>query len=141
MTHPSRTSAFLGRTLDFESDPLKSLVAREDLAGIAGIILWQGGPENEEAQQEQWVFVALNTFDLAISSLFTLYGERGPVSHWWRKLCISQFQDLAENYPSMKQNLLWFRLPWQHSKESAVEKMIHDTLNGLSGEADDVVSS
>ena len=137
MTHPSRTSAFLGRTLDFESEPLKSLVARKDLAGIAGIILWQGAREDEEAQQERWVFVALNTFDLAISSLFTLYGEGAPDSHWWPIKCVSQFEDLAENYPSMKQNLLWFRLPWQHSKESEVERMIGDILN----EGDDVASS
>jgi len=31
MTHPSRISAFLGRTLDFESEPLKSLIAQKIL--------------------------------------------------------------------------------------------------------------
>jgi len=126
MTHPSRTSAFLGRTLDFEGEPLKSLVARQDLAGVAGIILWQGARENEEAQQERWVFVALNTFDLAISSLFTLYGSRAPDSYWWPDKCISQFEDLAENYLSMKQNLLWFRLAWPHSKCSEAERLVAD---------------
>ncbi len=74
MTHPSRTSAFLGRTLDFDCEPLKSLAARQDIAGVAGVILWQGASESKEARQERWVFVALTTFDLAISSLFTLYG-------------------------------------------------------------------
>jgi len=54
MAHPSRTSAFLGRTLDFESEPLKSLVAREDITGVARVILWQGARENEEAQAERW---------------------------------------------------------------------------------------
>lgn len=74
MTHPSRRSAFLGRTLDFETEPLESLVAQRDIAGVAHVILWQGARENEEAQRERWAFIALNTFDLAISSLRTLYG-------------------------------------------------------------------
>jgi hypothetical protein len=89
MTHPSRISAFFGRTVDFESEPLKSLVAQKDLAGIAGIILWRGARESEEAQQERWIEVALNTFDIAISSLLTLYEENAPESHWWRLSCIS----------------------------------------------------
>jgi hypothetical protein len=53
MTHPSRTSAFLGRTLDFESDPLKSLVAKQDIAGVAAVILSQGARESKEARQER----------------------------------------------------------------------------------------
>jgi hypothetical protein len=39
MTHPSRMSAFLGRTLDFEREPLKSLVTRKDVGGVAHVIL------------------------------------------------------------------------------------------------------
>jgi len=141
MTHPSRISAFLGRTLDFESEPLKSLVARKDIAGVARVILWMGAREDEEARQERWIFVALNTFDLALSSLFTLYGERAPDSHWWPHECISQFEALAETYPSMKRNLLWFRLPWTHSKYSEVERLLGDILNENGGDADDVASS
>ena len=140
MAHPSRTSAFLGRTLNFEVEPLKSLVTRKDLGGIARVILWQGGPESEEAQQERWVFVALNTFDLAISSLFTLYGASAPDRHWWQDASVSRFEELAENYPSIKENLLWCRLPWQHSKEGILAKMISSTLNAQDGESDEVAS-
>jgi hypothetical protein len=129
MTHPCRTSAFLGRTLDFASEPLKSLVTRKDLAGMAGIILSQGGRESEEAQQERWVFVALNTFDVAMSSLLTLYGADSPEKHWWSLQCLSQFELLAEHYPHIKQNLLWFRLPWQHSKVSQMEKLAVEILS------------
>jgi len=39
----------LGRTLDFESAPLKSLVARKDIAGIAHVMLWTGAREEEAA--------------------------------------------------------------------------------------------
>ena len=141
MTHPSRMSAFLGRTLDFESGPLKSLVDREDIAGVASVILWQGARENEEAQRERWVFVALNTFDLAISSLFTLYGEHAPERDWWSLPCKREFEILAENHPSMKQNLVWYRFPWQHSKQSKVESLIAKSLSANSGEADDAASS
>jgi hypothetical protein len=129
MTHPSRTNAFLGRTLDFEIDPLKSLIQQKDTAGVAGVILWQGAPKNQEARQERWVFLALNTFDLAVSSLFTLYGSRAPECEWWQRGCISEFEDLAERYPSMKPELLWFRLAWPHSKQSQVERKIEEILN------------
>jgi hypothetical protein len=141
MTHPSRMSAFLGRTLDFESEPLKSLVAREDIAGVAGAILWHGARENEEAQRERWVFVALNTFDLAISSLFTLYGEHAPERDWWSLQCKREFENLAENYPSMKQNLVWYRFPWQHSKQSKVESLIANSISSNGDKADDAASS
>jgi hypothetical protein len=129
MTHPTRISAFQGRTLDFESEPLKSLVARQDLAGIASVILWTGGREDDAARQDRWVFVALNTFDMAISSLFTLYGERAPESGWWRPNCISLFETLAENYPNMKHDLLWFRPDWPHSKLSKMEQDLRDLFN------------
>jgi hypothetical protein len=50
--------------LDFESEPLKSLVAQDDFAGVASVLLWTAAPRDEAALQELWVFVALNTFDL-----------------------------------------------------------------------------
>jgi hypothetical protein len=129
MTHPSRTNAFLGRTLDFANDPLKSLIQQKDSAGIAGVILWQGAPENEGARQERWAFLALNTFDVAVSSLFTPYGSRAPECEWWQRAPISEFEDLAERYPSMKPELLWFRLPWPYSKQSQVERKIDEILS------------
>jgi hypothetical protein len=125
MTHASRTSAFLGRTLDFEEEPLKSLVAQKDIAGVAGVIFWQASREDGEARRQRWAFIALNTFDLAISCLFTLYGSAAPEYGWWNLSCISLFETLAEQY-SMKQDLLWFRLPWKHSKESRMQKSIRE---------------
>jgi hypothetical protein len=83
MTHPSRTHAFLERTLDFETEPLKSLVSSKDIAGIASEILWGAAHESEEAREELWAFIALNTFDLAISSLFDLYGAAATEAEWW----------------------------------------------------------
>jgi hypothetical protein len=129
MTHASRTSAFLGRTLDFEADPLKSLVAQKDIAGVAGVILWEASREDDEARRQRWAFIALNTFDLTISCLFTLYGAAAPEYGWWDLSCISLFEYLAEQY-SMKQDLLWFRLPWQHSKESRMQKNLREILDG-----------
>jgi hypothetical protein len=108
MTHPSRISAFLGTTLDFETEPLKSLVTRQDIAGVASVILWTGAREDEKAREERWVFMALNTFDLAISCLFTLYAARAHESHWWPYEGIAKYEDLADNYPRMKKDLLWF---------------------------------
>jgi hypothetical protein len=141
MTHPSRISAFLGRTLDFESEPLESLIAQKNIAGVAQVILWTGAREDEGARQERWVFVALNTFDIAISSLFTLYGAGAPDCQWWPYEYITIFEDLADNYPTMKKNLLWFRLPWQHSKYSEAERLLDDGLNDESGVADDATPS
>jgi hypothetical protein len=60
MAHPSRVSAFLGRMVDWESEPLKSLIARQDMAGIAHLLFWDAAPEDEEARQERWTFIALN---------------------------------------------------------------------------------
>lgn len=96
MTHPSTTSAFLTRTLDFEGEPLKSLIAQKDIAGVAGIISWQSSREDDEARCQRWAFIALNTFDVAISSLFTLYGTAAPECGWWNPESISLFEDLAE---------------------------------------------
>jgi hypothetical protein len=124
MTHPSRTSAFLGRTLDFQSEPLKTLTERKDLAGVASILLWKDEQERQDAGHERWVFLALNTFDVAISSLFTLYGAGAPEREWWDRSCIQTFKALAEHRPAMKGELLWFRLPWQNSKLSQLEQSI-----------------
>jgi hypothetical protein len=129
MTHPSRISAFLGRTLDFESEPLKSLVEQEDIAGIAHVLLWQGARENEEAHQERWAFIALNTFDLTISSLRTLYGASAPERDWWKSQSILLFKDLADRYPTIKQDLLWFRMSWPHSEHSKLERSLDDLFS------------
>lgn len=129
MTHPSRTNAFLGRTLDFESEPLKTLVERQDLAGVASLLLWQGAPEDQHTEHERWVLLALTTFDVAISSLFTLYGESAPEREWWDSQCIRTFEALAERHPSMKDELLWFRLSWKHSKLSRLERSLDELLN------------
>ena len=136
MTHPSRISAFLGRSLDFETEPLKSLVAQQDIAGVAHVILWQGARENEEAQRERWAFIALNTFDLTISSLRTLYGASAPGRDWWRSQSISQFEALADEYPRSKQGLLWFRLNWPHSQYSELERGLADFFNQGNADVD-----
>ena len=106
MTHPSRISAFLGRTLDFESEPLKSLFGQLDIAGVAHVLLWQAASESEEARQERWMFIALSTFDLAVSCLRALYGEQAPEQEWWDQVCISTFESLAESNPRIKNGLL-----------------------------------
>jgi hypothetical protein len=129
MTHPSRIHAFLGRTLDFDTEPLKSLVAQQDIAGIANEILWGAALEGQEAHQERWAFIALNTFDLAISSLFTLYRERAPECEWWPCQGIPLLESVAETYPMIKQDLLWFRLVWPHSKRSELEISFDDIFN------------
>jgi hypothetical protein len=136
MTHPSRISAFLGRTLDFESEPLKSLIAQQDIAGVAHVFLWQGARENKEAHHERWAFVALNTFDLAISSLRTLYGASAPERGWWPGQSIAQFEGLAKDYPAIKQDFLWFRLNWPPSQHSALEKSLAGFFDGESDEPD-----
>lgn len=137
LAHVTTTAAFLERTVDFESEPLKSLVARKDIAGVANLILRTGGREDDGARKERWVFVALNTFDFAISSLFTVYGARAPECQWWPCQCISQFEDLAEDSPGMKRDLLWFCLPWQHSKYSEAERLLDDSPGAEGGEADE----
>jgi hypothetical protein len=129
MTHPSRVNAFLGRTLDFESEPLKTLVSRKDSAGVAYMLLWQAAREDQYAEQERWVFIALNTFDVAISSLSTLYGKSAPEREWWDSTCIGTFETLAEQHPEMKGKLLWFRLPWEHSKSSQLDRGLDDLFN------------
>jgi hypothetical protein len=137
MTHPSRINAFLGRMLDFESEPLKSLVAQQDIAGVASVILWQGARENKEAHHQRWAFVALNTFDLAMSSLRTLYGAAAPERSWWSSQSISEFEGLAEDNPGIKQDLLWFRLNWPHSQYSQLDRSLADFFNNEINRADD----
>jgi hypothetical protein len=130
MAHPTITKAFLGKTLDLESEPLKSFVARKDLLGIANMILWHAAPESEKARQDRWVFVALNTFDLTVSSLFALYGPEAPERGWWGQFeRLATFEALAEQYPNMKAELLWFRLPWMHSKESEMKRDLDSLFN------------
>lgn len=136
MTHPSRISAFLGKTLDFESEPLNSLFRKRDIAGVARFLLWQAASESEEAHQERWMFIALNTFDLAVSCLRTLYGEQAPEQDWWDQVCISIFESLAESNPRIKNGLLWFRLEWPHSKRSKLQKEIDHSLNRDNGTSD-----
>ena len=109
------------------------MVAQENIGGVARIILWEGARENEKAQQERWVFVALTTFDLAICSLFTLYGAQAPEREWWQRECISVFEGLAKRHPNMQQELLWFRLPWPYSKHSRLEIALDGLFNSESG--------
>lgn len=51
-------------------------------------------------RQSDGVFVALNTFDVALSSLFTLYGEHASERDWWPLQCKRDFEKLADDYPS-----------------------------------------
>jgi hypothetical protein len=131
MTHPSRISAYLGRVIDFESEPLKTLTANQDLAGVASIILCEGRREDQNEEHERWVFLALNTFDVAISSLFTLYGERAPEREWWDSSCIRTFEALAEHQPAMRGKVLWFRPPREH--RSRLERSLSDLFNSENG--------
>jgi hypothetical protein len=131
MSHPSRMSAFLGRTLDFGAEPLKSLVAQQELAGVTHLILSEAAPEDNEARQEHWLFVGLTTFDLAISSLLDLYGAQSLECDWWPSLCISVFEGLAEANPAVKQQLLWYRLQRPNKKQSPIGEEIDHLLDSL----------
>ena len=141
LAHITTTAAFLGRTLDFEKDTtIQSLIGRKDIAGVASEILRRAAPEGAEARQARWAFIALNAFDVAVSSLFTLYDSevpesRAPERHWWSTECVALFEEFASSSslsdPTIKQDLLWFRLGSErpHSKQSRDEVEIASWFN------------
>jgi hypothetical protein len=79
------------------------------------------------------VFVALTTFDLAISSLLRLYGAQASKCMWWRQEYISLFVALAETYQSMKQDWLWFRLECSYAKQRPFYGELDRLINSESG--------
>jgi hypothetical protein len=139
LTHVTAASAFAERAVNLEEDPvITSLIGRKDVAGVAAEILRRAAPESAEARQVRWEFVALNAFDVTISSLFTLYDleapkSRAPERHWWPSGCVALFEDLASSLPdpAIKQDLLWFRLEprWAGSKQSRDEMEIGGWYN------------
>lgn len=124
LSHPTRKSAYAERNVDFDKEPLKSLAAQNDLKRIAAELVLGGCAQSPDEKKKQWAFVALNTYDICISSLLSIYGESTHKRHFWSDANNQTFERIAEKHPEVKDYLLWFRLQFRATRTCAVDRKI-----------------